>query len=52
MPKDTEFFQRARTELDLVNAELAAFGATRKAGVDVRQSLRLNLTCPNCAERG
>ena len=37
MPKDTEFFQRARTELDLVNAELAAFGATRKAGVDVRQ---------------
>ena len=35
LPKDTEFFERARHELDLVNAELVAFGATRKAGVDV-----------------
>ena len=33
MPKDTEFFQRARGELDLTVAELVAFGATRKAGV-------------------
>ncbi len=32
-PKDTEFFARARTELDLENARLAAFGATRRAGV-------------------
>ncbi len=32
MPKDTEFFQRAQTELDLKNAQLVAFGATRKAG--------------------
>jgi 2-isopropylmalate synthase len=32
VPKDTEFFRRARTELDLRNAELVAFGATRKAG--------------------
>jgi 2-isopropylmalate synthase len=32
MPKDTEFFQRARKELDLRHAVLAAFGATRKAG--------------------
>ena len=31
MPKDTEFFQRAKTELDLKNALLVAFGATRKA---------------------
>ncbi|GAB3984555.1 citramalate synthase [Actinoallomurus acanthiterrae] len=31
-PKDTEFFQRAQTELDLENAQLAAFGATRRAG--------------------
>jgi 2-isopropylmalate synthase len=31
-PKDTEFFQRARGELDLQNATLAAFGATRRAG--------------------
>ncbi|HEY9522520.1 MAG TPA: citramalate synthase [Thermopolyspora sp.] len=32
-PKDTEFFRRARTELDLKHARLAAFGATRRAGV-------------------
>ncbi len=31
-PKDTEFFRRAREELRLENAELAAFGATRRAG--------------------
>ncbi len=33
MPKDTDFFARARTELNLKNAVLAAFGATRKVGV-------------------
>ncbi|MFJ4714546.1 citramalate synthase [Streptomyces sp. NPDC088785] len=32
IPKDTEFFNRARTELILHNAELAAFGATRRPG--------------------
>jgi 2-isopropylmalate synthase len=32
-PKDTEFFRRAQTELDLKNAQLAAFGATRRAGM-------------------
>ena len=32
-PKDTEFFRRARTELDLKHAKLAAFGSTRRAGV-------------------
>jgi len=32
-PKDTEFFRRAREELSLRNATLAAFGATRRAGV-------------------
>jgi 2-isopropylmalate synthase len=32
-PKDTEFFARAREELRLQNAQLAAFGATRRAGV-------------------
>ena len=31
-PKDTEFFERARTELHLRHATLAAFGATRRAG--------------------
>ena len=32
-PKDTEFFRRASQELDLRHAVLAAFGATRRAGV-------------------
>jgi 2-isopropylmalate synthase len=33
MPKDTEFFRRARTELDLSHALLVAFGSTRRAGL-------------------
>ena len=33
IPKDTEFFTRAASELQLRNARLAAFGATCKAGV-------------------
>ena len=37
LPKDTEFFQRAQSELSLKNAELVAFGATRKAGVAVEE---------------
>lgn len=41
MPKDTEFFERARTELSLRNAELVAFGATRKAGVRVEDDLQV-----------
>ncbi|MDX6300804.1 MAG: 2-isopropylmalate synthase, partial [Nocardioidaceae bacterium] len=32
-PKDTEFFRRATQELELRNATLAAFGATRRPGV-------------------
>lgn len=32
LPKDTEFFARARKELTLRHAQLVAFGATRKAG--------------------
>jgi 2-isopropylmalate synthase len=32
-PKDTAFFQRAQSELDLTRSTLAAFGATRRAGV-------------------
>ncbi|MCR6033509.1 citramalate synthase [Nocardioides sp. zg-579] len=32
-PKDTEFFRRAAQELDLKHAQLAAFGATRRAGL-------------------
>jgi 2-isopropylmalate synthase len=41
MPKDTEFFERAKTELDLKHALLVAFGATRKAGVDVTQDAQV-----------
>ena len=36
MPKDTEFFRRARSELNLKHAVFVAFGATRKAGVRVQ----------------
>jgi 2-isopropylmalate synthase len=36
MPKDTEFFARARKELNLRHAVFVAFGSTRKAGVDVK----------------
>jgi len=32
-PKEDEFFERARTELDLGTAKLVAFGATRKADI-------------------
>ncbi|MEU4210718.1 citramalate synthase [Streptomyces sp. NPDC026206] len=32
-PRDTEFFQRAREEIDFRHARLVAFGATRKPGV-------------------
>ncbi|MEV6975131.1 citramalate synthase [Kitasatospora sp. NPDC093806] len=31
-PRDTEFFARAAAELELANARLVAFGATRRAG--------------------
>lgn len=37
LPKDTEFFARARDELDLRYADLVAFGATRRAGVKVHE---------------
>ena len=35
IPKDTEFFRRARTELQLSHATLAAFGSTRRPGAVV-----------------
>ena len=41
LPKDTEFFDRARTELDLKHAQLVAFGATRKAGVAVEDDAQV-----------
>src|SRR6201990_1317412 len=33
MPKDTELFERAKTELDLRHAVLVAFGSARKHGL-------------------
>ncbi len=36
LPKDTEFFEAAQS-LPLKNAQLVAFGSTRKAGIDVSQ---------------
>ncbi|NEK86415.1 citramalate synthase [Blastococcus saxobsidens] len=41
LPKDTEFFARARTELQLEHAQLVAFGSTRKAGVRVEEDLQV-----------
>src|SRR3954464_5425825 len=41
LPKDTEFFARARTELKLQHAQLVAFGSTRKAGVRVEDDLQV-----------
>ena len=38
-PKDAEFFRRARTELTLENATLAAFGSTRRPGGVAAQDL-------------
>lgn len=37
LPSDTEFFARAAKELELQHAVLVAFGATRRAGVDVAE---------------
>ena len=42
MPKDTEFFARAADgELELKNAVLVAFGATRKAGIKVEDDAQV-----------
>jgi 2-isopropylmalate synthase len=41
VPKDTEFFRRAREELELRHAVLVAFGSTRKAGVKAAEDPQL-----------
>ncbi|GAB2545480.1 citramalate synthase [Brachybacterium huguangmaarense] len=41
VPRDTEFFARAATELDLRTARLAAFGATRRAGTAVEDDVQV-----------
>src|SRR5579859_7917004 len=40
-PRDTEFFARAATELKLENAQLVAFGATRRAGGTAEEDAQL-----------
>ncbi len=41
LPKDDEFFERAKTELDLKNAVLTAFGSTRRPRVGVEEDPQL-----------
>lgn len=41
MPKDTEFFAAARTDLQLRHAQLVAFGATRHAGVRAHEDAQV-----------
>ncbi len=41
MPKDTEFFARAQTELTLRHAQLVAFGSTRKAESRASEDLQV-----------
>ncbi|MFD0412296.1 citramalate synthase [Streptomyces sp. NPDC127108] len=41
MPKDTAFFERAATELDLKHAALVAFGSTRKPGRRAEQDAQV-----------
>ncbi|MET7986488.1 MULTISPECIES: citramalate synthase [unclassified Streptomyces] len=40
-PRDTEFFARAQSELDLRHAKLVAFGATRRAGGKASEDLQV-----------
>ncbi|MFD5818876.1 citramalate synthase [Streptomyces sp. NPDC127038] len=40
-PRDTEFFARARDELDLRHARLVAFGATRRPGARASEDLQV-----------
>ncbi len=41
MPKDTEFFARARAELTLTSAQLVAFGSTRRPGLAVGEDAQV-----------
>jgi 2-isopropylmalate synthase len=42
LPKDDEFFKRARTEIDFTNATLTAFGSTRRPRVSVTEDPQLD----------
>ncbi|MFC7374780.1 MULTISPECIES: citramalate synthase [unclassified Brachybacterium] len=49
VPRDTEFFARAAGELELHTARLAAFGSTRKAGVDVAEDAQVRALVDSAA---
>ena len=40
-PKEEEFFHRAKTELELFNAELVSFGSTRKLNIAVEDDTQV-----------
>lgn len=42
-PKDMDFFERAKTELQLKQARIAAFGSTRKANTPVEQDPQVQM---------
>ncbi len=42
-PKDMDFFERAKSELDLSNARVTAFGSTRKANTAVDQDTQVKM---------
>ena len=42
-PRDMDFFQRARTELNLKQARVAAFGSTRKANTPVAADAQVQM---------
>ncbi len=42
-PKDMDFFERAKTELQLKQARIAAFGSTRKARTPVEQDPQVQM---------
>lgn len=50
IPKDTEFFAVARNKLNLAHARLAAFGATRKAGITADQDPQVQALADSEAE--
>ncbi|MFI0814161.1 citramalate synthase [Streptomyces sp. NPDC021098] len=49
-PRDTEFFARARAEIDFKHAQLVAFGATRKAGVKAEDDAQVKALLDSGAE--
>jgi hypothetical protein len=52
LPKDDEFFRRARTELDLKNAALTAFGSTRRPRLSVAEDPQLRALTTTSGRRG